>query len=196
MHGRRVRYRFHHELLALWIVKQCHDDCGPQTGGCYRRGLFSADVDRHWRSLQSYNVPQAIVVSPDCAQHDRPKGNASRFGRRTVPLLTHRRMVFSPRAGPHRNGPLGNADKQTIRPDRIERWLNWQLQMSVDGTKSHRHGSFIVGPGCLERFDGEFLVGPRHSRRLLPRVFASAPVDLARPQHLARDRGRDEVADA
>jgi FAD-dependent urate hydroxylase len=37
-------------------------------------GLFGADVDRHWRSVQSYNVPQAVLVSPDCSQRDRAKG--------------------------------------------------------------------------------------------------------------------------
>jgi FAD-dependent urate hydroxylase len=25
------------------------------------RGLFIGDVERHWRSLQAYDVPQAIV---------------------------------------------------------------------------------------------------------------------------------------
>jgi cation diffusion facilitator CzcD-associated flavoprotein CzcO len=30
------------------------------------RGLFSADVERHWKSLLSYDIPQAILLPPDC----------------------------------------------------------------------------------------------------------------------------------
>ena len=28
------------------------------------RGLFKADVERHWQSLLAYDVPQAVIAAP------------------------------------------------------------------------------------------------------------------------------------
>jgi hypothetical protein len=33
----------------------------PKLVSGVTRGLFAADVERHWRSLQAYDVPQAVV---------------------------------------------------------------------------------------------------------------------------------------
>ena len=29
------------------------------------RALFAADVERHWASLEAYDVPQAVIRPPD-----------------------------------------------------------------------------------------------------------------------------------
>jgi hypothetical protein len=33
----------------------------PKLVAGLTRGLFKADLERHWQSLQAYNVPQAVV---------------------------------------------------------------------------------------------------------------------------------------
>ncbi len=34
----------------------------PKLVAGLTRGLFRADLDRHWRSLQDYDVPQALLA--------------------------------------------------------------------------------------------------------------------------------------
>jgi hypothetical protein len=31
------------------------------------RGLFKGDLERHWRSLLAYDVPQAVIAAPSPA---------------------------------------------------------------------------------------------------------------------------------
>jgi hypothetical protein len=33
----------------------------PKLVSGLTRGLFTGDLDRHWRSLQAYDVPQAVL---------------------------------------------------------------------------------------------------------------------------------------
>jgi hypothetical protein len=82
------------------------------------------------------------------------------------------------------------------RRDRLERIVDWPMMRSVGGTK--------LGTGCSARFHVELLVGRRRyaeidAHNLSPAsspppasCFASGPVDLAHPQDLTRDRGRED----
>ena len=36
----------------------------PKLVNGLTRGLFRADVERHWASLRAYDVPQAVVTRP------------------------------------------------------------------------------------------------------------------------------------
>lgn len=36
------------------------------------RGLFRADIERHWASFRAYDVPQAIVGRPAPAMGEKP----------------------------------------------------------------------------------------------------------------------------
>ncbi len=36
----------------------------PKVVSGLTRGLFAGDVERHWASLQAYDVPQAVLRTP------------------------------------------------------------------------------------------------------------------------------------